>query len=144
MKNRFLLLIFLVVPLLLTAAPAYAGKQAICHFPPGNPDNWHTIMVSDNAVASHLENHGDIMGSCAESCETLCDDGNFCTQDVFSVADGDCVCNSGERPAVECDDGNECTEDSRPVRTRLVPAGVRPGPVPYPHTLYTSPPPQPL
>lgn len=35
----------------------------ICHFPPGNPDNAHTIMVNANAVPAHVA-HGDSCGSC--------------------------------------------------------------------------------
>ena len=29
-------------------------KQAVCHVPPGNPDNAHTIVISVNAVQTHL------------------------------------------------------------------------------------------
>ncbi len=38
-------------------------KVTICHIPPGNPDNAHTIEVSENAVAAHLA-HGDTLGPC--------------------------------------------------------------------------------
>jgi hypothetical protein len=40
-------------------------KVKICHIPPGNPDNAHTIRVSENAVDAHLE-HGDTLGKCKE------------------------------------------------------------------------------
>jgi hypothetical protein len=39
------------------------GKVDVCHIPPGNPDNAHTINVSVNAVPAHLA-HGDHLGSC--------------------------------------------------------------------------------
>ena len=39
------------------------GKVTLCHIPPGNPDNAHTISVSVNAVAVHLM-HGDHCGPC--------------------------------------------------------------------------------
>ena len=39
------------------------GKVDICHIPPGNPDNAHTINVSVNAVPAHLA-HGDFLGAC--------------------------------------------------------------------------------
>ena len=39
------------------------GRVAICHVPPGNPDNTHTITVSINAVPAHLA-HGDYCGPC--------------------------------------------------------------------------------
>lgn len=35
----------------------------ICHIPPGNSGNSHTISVSANAVSAHL-NHGDSTGAC--------------------------------------------------------------------------------
>ena len=40
-------------------------KQAVCHVPPGNPDNAHTIVVDDSAVPTHLD-HGDTLGPCPE------------------------------------------------------------------------------
>ena len=39
------------------------GRVAICHVPPGNPNNAHTITVSVNAVPAHLA-HGDYCGPC--------------------------------------------------------------------------------
>jgi len=40
-------------------------KQAVCHIPPGNPENAHTIVVDDSAVQTHLD-HGDTLGPCPE------------------------------------------------------------------------------
>jgi len=40
-------------------------KQAVCHIPPGNPDNAHTIVVDDSAVQTHLD-HGDTLGPCPD------------------------------------------------------------------------------
>lgn len=46
-------------------------KVQICHFPPDNPANSHTICVSPNAVAEHLA-HGDYLGPCDHvSCTSL-------------------------------------------------------------------------
>ena len=42
----------------------YPKKVTICHIPPGNPGNAHTIRVSQNAVNAHLA-HGDHLGKCA-------------------------------------------------------------------------------
>ncbi len=47
------------------------GKVDICHLPPGNPNNAHTLNVSENAVKSHLA-HGDWIGDC-----DLCDPENY-------------------------------------------------------------------
>lgn len=49
----------------------YAGnsgiqKVEICHVPPGNPGNAHTICVDESAVATHLA-HGCSLGSCDEA-----------------------------------------------------------------------------
>jgi hypothetical protein len=54
-----------------TAMPAFAddyydsNKVTICHVPPGNPANAHTITVSGYAVPAHLA-HGDYKGPCKE------------------------------------------------------------------------------
>jgi hypothetical protein len=41
-------------------------KVLVCHIPPGNPENRHTICVSINAVPAHLA-HGDYLGPCDEA-----------------------------------------------------------------------------
>jgi hypothetical protein len=49
------------------------GQVCICHFPPGNPENAHTICIGEPAVDTHL-GHGDTLGGCdadgSESFET--------------------------------------------------------------------------
>lgn len=44
-------------------ALAQDAKVDVCHIPPGNPENAHTITISENALAAHLE-HGDRLGPC--------------------------------------------------------------------------------
>ncbi len=39
-------------------------KVAVCHVPPGNPANAHTICISENGVPAHLA-HGCHLGACA-------------------------------------------------------------------------------
>ncbi len=39
------------------------AKVTICHIPPGNPANAHTITISANALAAHMA-HGDTTGIC--------------------------------------------------------------------------------
>jgi hypothetical protein len=47
-----------------TTVPAENGdKVTICHRPPGNPGNAHTISVGAAAVPAHL-GHGDTLGAC--------------------------------------------------------------------------------
>lgn len=38
-------------------------KVTLCHVPPGNPSNAHTISVGSPAVQAHL-GHGDALGEC--------------------------------------------------------------------------------
>jgi len=40
------------------------GMTTICHIPPGNPENAHTIIVGAPAVTMHVGNHGDCLGPC--------------------------------------------------------------------------------
>jgi len=94
------------------AAPSFgapASKVDVCHVPPGNPANFHTIRVSENAVPAHLD-HGDILGPCDAVCAELCDDGNECTIDDT----GDCETAGcpATRDQADCGDGNSCTADS--------------------------------
>jgi hypothetical protein len=82
-------------------------KVEICHNPPGNPSNYHTIKVKANALAAHL-GHGDFVGPCENNCvlfSTLCDDGNACTADACNPQTGEC-----QDPIwKDCDDGDPCT-----------------------------------
>jgi len=46
-------------------AHAQEDKCTICHVPPGNPPNAHTITIGCSAVDAHMRNHpGDCMGPC--------------------------------------------------------------------------------
>ncbi|HYR23448.1 MAG TPA: hypothetical protein VEP30_11070 [Chthoniobacterales bacterium] len=53
-----------------TATPDFNGtndpnKCTICHVPPGNPPNAHTLTIGCSAVQAHLRNHpGDCLGPC--------------------------------------------------------------------------------
>jgi hypothetical protein len=44
--------------------PQNTKKTTICHIPPGNPGNAHTICVGNAAVDAHVRNHGDLLGPC--------------------------------------------------------------------------------
>ncbi len=39
-------------------------KVLICHVPPGNPANAHTICVGKPAVDAHMTHHPDSLGAC--------------------------------------------------------------------------------
>lgn len=46
------------------------GGVVLCHIPPGNPENRHTITVSQSGAAVH-HRHGDTLGYCDPSEEPL-------------------------------------------------------------------------
>jgi hypothetical protein len=55
-----------VVDVVCYAGNSNVQKVEICHVPPGNPGNAHTICVNENAVQSHLDN-GCQLGACGEA-----------------------------------------------------------------------------
>jgi len=112
MNGKSLRFPILIALFALSASAAWAGngKIQICHIPPGNPGNWHTLTISQNALPAH-QAHGDLVGSCLANCESLCDDGNKCTIDAVPSTT-ECLCQSAPRPAVDCSDGRACTTDS--------------------------------
>jgi hypothetical protein len=50
--------------------PQDTKKTTICHVPPGNPANAHTLCIGNAAVPAHLRNHPDYLGPCKR--ETPC------------------------------------------------------------------------
>src|SRR5687768_3890207 len=44
--------------------PGNTKKTTICHVPPGNPANAHTLCIGNAAVKHHLKNHDDYLGPC--------------------------------------------------------------------------------
>lgn len=48
------------------AKQQYGNKVTICHRPPGNPGNAHTIRVGEPAAQAHMRNHGDTRGPCPQ------------------------------------------------------------------------------
>jgi hypothetical protein len=44
--------------------PNNKKKTTICHVPPGNPANAHTLCIGNAAVEAHLRNHPDYLGPC--------------------------------------------------------------------------------
>jgi len=116
--KKSLLLVFVAV---LAASGVFtvqaASKVQVCHLPPGvgslpataNANAFHTITVTENNLASHLA-HGDLAGSCSDSCDTLCDDGDACTVDHHNDCEENGCLITPE--VVDCDDSLLCTNDS--------------------------------
>ena len=91
---------------------ALGSKVEVCHIPPDDPGNFHTIKVSEQAVNAHLA-HGDMLGFCNDLCDHVCSDGNACTIDHDPNLD--CETGGCTRPddsTVDCNDSNPCTIDS--------------------------------
>jgi hypothetical protein len=85
-------------------------RVVICHIPPDDPINFHTITVSEKSLPAHL-GHYDILGPCDNYCEQLCDDDNPCTVDSCLDDRGGCT-PIDEREPVDCNDLIDCTDDS--------------------------------
>ena len=104
--------------LLAGTSPAAAGqnKVTICHIPPGNPSNFQDIVIAESALAAHIRQHGDFVGSCKNNCKffgSLCDDHNPCTVDRCDVNTGKCLA----PVATDCIDNNPCTADACDTHT---------------------------
>jgi hypothetical protein len=66
MHKKLIAAVFAVAGLGAVAAGQTAAgtvKVTICHVPPGNPGNAHTITVGSEAVSAHMA-HGDSVGVC--------------------------------------------------------------------------------
>ena len=59
------------------------GHVTLCHRPPGNPDNCHTIVVGESTVPAHIA-HGDTLGPCQG-----CDGGQHSEEGDDDDDDGD-------------------------------------------------------
>lgn len=49
-----------------TSATSTPDKIVVCHVPPGNPENRHTIRIGEPAWNAHHSNHNDFLGTCEE------------------------------------------------------------------------------
>lgn len=116
-----------------------SDQTTLCHFPPGNEQNAHTISIGERAVAAHLD-HGDVLGECAdpdscgngevddtEGCDgedlggRTCEDvlgpgatGTPACTELCALAPGTCqLCGNAIVEGTEqCDDGNDIPNDA--------------------------------
>ena len=55
MQKLFQITMLVTALAVFSGAPAQAAnKVQVCHIPPGNPENVHTITVSEKALPAHL------------------------------------------------------------------------------------------
>ena len=110
-------------PLTLTLERQENDKVAICHIPPGNPDNAHTITVSQSALAAHL-GHGDYEGECEDD-----DEGE-------EEEDGG---EEGEEEEEEEDEEDEEEEEGEEEEDKVEICHIPPGNPDNAHTITVSP-----
>jgi len=103
---RALLVVLWMLPALARAVPE--GKVQVCHVPPSNPGNYHTITIPEAALKAHLA-HGDLAGPCANFCGVFCGDDSVCTQDTgtFDYVTEKCVCSN---LPVDCSSTTPCLQ----------------------------------
>jgi hypothetical protein len=86
-----------IISALLISAPIFAANPhnedqvTICHYPPGNPGNAHTITVGASAVQTHISQHGDTLGACAVSAN----DCNDCAYRASDYENNGCAVTCG-------------------------------------------------
>ncbi|MBN8231789.1 hypothetical protein JYK02_30185 [Corallococcus macrosporus] len=86
------------------------GRVTICHIPPGNPANAHSITVGAPAATAHLR-HGDRLGACDG--EEPTSDGGTSEPDGGSTTDGGSSGDVDAGPGPVCiPEGGECSTES--------------------------------
>jgi hypothetical protein len=65
--NAIKIAILMVMILINGSIWAQDGKITICHCPPGNPGNCHSITISVNAWQAHFTHHDDYIGACTDN-----------------------------------------------------------------------------
>jgi len=88
LRNNSLIGVILILSMSIVCIPAIGhtaggpAKVEICHIPPDDPANFHTIKVSETALSAHAA-HGDLISSeCSVFCGSLSDDGDACTVEL--------------------------------------------------------------
>ncbi|WP_394754828.1 DUF4114 domain-containing protein [Crenothrix sp.] len=88
------------IPVTKTPIPSQAmsndGKKVnICHFPPGNPENYQNIQISVNALNTHLTHHDDVFrinGQCPPISAGICAAPPVCIEpEVLNASTNTCV-----------------------------------------------------
>lgn len=75
--------------------PQDTKKTTVCHVPPGNPANAHTICVGNAAVSHHVKNHGDSVGPCQTETPCTCADSHGRGKDGRGGGGGQCPMGTG-------------------------------------------------
>jgi hypothetical protein len=80
-------------PIPTSALKNNGSKVNICHFPPGNPENYQSITISVNALGTHLSHHNDVFavnGVCPPIAAGICNTPPSCTSPQV-LENGICV-----------------------------------------------------
>jgi hypothetical protein len=91
----------------------------ICHIPPGNPANKHTIHIGYSAWPAHRDNHGgDYLGSCTKATPTGTTDPTTTTTDGTTTGGTTTTTTSSTVDQVHIING--CTGEARATLINLV------------------------
>jgi len=71
-----------------------ASSDVICHIPPGNHQNMHTISVGTPAIHAHL-NHGDMLGACPGDDEAAQQESESENEQANGQTYASCTCADG-------------------------------------------------
>lgn len=126
MRLRSSLSLLIVLALMVPALAAAAGpneKTVLCHVPPGNPGNAHTITVGGNAPNAHL-GHGDTLGPCPVERPGKADDDDDSSDDDTTGANRAPIARAGEDQCLAYDrtialDGRSSSDDDGDALTYL-------------------------
>ena len=108
-----------IAALIPSRALAQSKMVTICHVPPGNPANAHTITVGEAAAQRHLEQHpGDTWGECQTSTTTTTSTPTSTTSTSTSTSTTTPTSTTSTStttpppPPVQCDNAlNDCSTD---------------------------------
>lgn len=102
------------ISLLLSLAATAGDKLPLCHVPPGNPANAHTIYANEHALEAHLR-HGDTLGACEDEVFV------GASANLFLCDDPDTLVGFAALQEIDSDEG------IKQVKIRMVVRGLSPG-----------------
>ncbi len=88
------------------------NKYCICHYTGSSNNPYNTISISENAVCTHVQQHGDIPGPCAGDTIQDCKGAPVLPSTYPCLVSSNNLCGNGTLNNAEtCDDGNKISGD---------------------------------
>jgi hypothetical protein len=91
-------------------------KVEICHIPPGNPDDKHTIKVGPPAVRAHLK-HGDTLGECEGTTTTTDSTTTTTVEEPTTTTTESTTTTTEEEPTTTTTESTTTTTEEEPTTT---------------------------